>query len=64
MSKYTDEEIQQLVELVGKLLEANEELNARVIAIDAYLRNEMSRTKQLKQIIKEYEARINYNSSN
>lgn len=64
MSKYTDEEIQQLVELVGKLLEANEELNARVIAIDAYLRNEMSRTKQLKQIIKEYEARINYNSPN
>lgn len=64
MSRYTDEEIQQLVELVNKLLEANEELNARVIAIDAYLRNEMSRTKQLKQIIKEYEARINYNSSN
>jgi len=64
MSQYTDEEIQQLVELVSRLLEANEELNARVIAIDAYLRNEMSRTKQLKQIIKEYEARINYNSSN
>lgn len=64
MSKYTDEEIQQLVELVGKLLEANEELNARVIAIDAYLKNEMSRTKQLKQIIREYEARINYNSPN
>lgn len=64
MSQYTDEEIQQLVELVSKLLEANEELNARVIAIDAYLRNEMSRTKQLKQIIKEYEARINYNSPN
>lgn len=64
MSKYTDEEIEKLVELVSQLLEANEELNARVIAIDAYLRNEMSRTKQLKQIIKEYEARINYNSSN
>jgi cell division septum initiation protein DivIVA len=64
MSGYTDEEIQQLVELVSKLLEANEELNARVIAIDAYLKNEMSRTKQLKQIIREYEARINYNSSN
>jgi hypothetical protein len=64
MSKYTDEEVQQLVELVGKLLEANEELNARVIAIDAYLKNEMARTKQLKQIIREYEARINYNSSN
>jgi len=64
MSKYTEDEVQQLVELVGKLLEANEELNARVIAIDAYLKNEMSRTKQLKQIIREYEARINYNSSN
>jgi cell division septum initiation protein DivIVA len=64
MNKYSEEEVQQLVELVGKLLEANEELNARVIAIDAYLKNEMSRTKQLKQIIREYEARINYNSSN
>jgi len=64
MSKYTEDEVQQLVELVGKLLEANEELNARVIAIDAYLKNEMSRTKQLKQIIREYEARNNYNSSN
>jgi hypothetical protein len=64
MSKYTDEEVQQLVELVSKLLEANEELNARIIAIDAYLKNEMARTKQLKQIIREYEARINYNSSN
>lgn len=57
MSKYTEEEVQQLVELVGKLLEANEELNARVIAIDAYLKNEMARTKQLKQIINQYEAR-------
>ena len=64
MSKYTDEEVEQLVELVGKLLEANEELNARVIAIDAYLKNEMSRTKQLKQIIRQYEARDNYNSPN
>jgi hypothetical protein len=64
MSKYTEEEVQQLVELVGKLLEANEELNARVIAIDAYLKNEMSRTKQLKQIIRQYEARDNYNSPN
>jgi len=64
MSQYTEEEVQQLVELVGKLLEANEELNARVIAIDAYLKNEMARTKQLKQIIRQYEARDNYNSPN
>ena len=64
MSKYTDDEVEQLVELVGKLLEANEELNARVIAIDAYLKNEMARTKQLKNIIRQYEARDNYNSPN
>jgi hypothetical protein len=64
MSKYTDEEVQQLVELVGKLLEANEELNARVIAIDAYLKNEMARTKQLKNIIRQYEARNNDYSTN
>jgi hypothetical protein len=64
MSKYTDDEVQQLVELVGKLLEANEELNARVIAIDAYLKNEMARTKQLKNIIRQYEARNNDYSTN
>jgi hypothetical protein len=64
MSKYTDDEVQQLVELVGKLLEANEELNARVIAIDAYLKNEMARTKQLKNIIRQYEARNNDYSPN
>ena len=64
MSKYTEEEVEQLVELVGKLLEANEELNARIIAIDAYLRNEMARTKQLTNIIRQYEARDNYNSPN
>jgi hypothetical protein len=64
MSRYTEEEVEQLVELVGKLLEANEELNARVIAIDAYLKNEMARTKQLKNIIRQYEARDNYNSPN
>ena len=64
MSKYTEEEVQQLVELVGKLLEANEELNARVIAIDAYLKNEMARTKQLKNIIRQYEARNNDYSPN
>ncbi len=33
--KYTEEEVEQLVLLVGELLKANEELNARVIAIDA-----------------------------
>ena len=57
MSKYTEAEVEQLVLLVGELLKANEELNARVIAIDAYLKNEMARTKQLKQIINQYEAR-------
>jgi hypothetical protein len=64
MSRYTEEEVEQLVELVGKLLEANEELNARVIAIDAYLKNEMARTKQLKNIIRQYEARNNDYSTN
>lgn len=57
MSKYTDEEIEQLENLCRELLMANEELNAKIIAIDAYLRNEMQKTKHLTNIIREYEAR-------
>jgi len=37
----------------------NEELRAKLIAMDAMLKNEISKTKRLTQIIKLYETNIN-----
>jgi hypothetical protein len=40
---------------VSEMNEANEQLRAKMIAMDAMLKNEMSKTKRLTQIIKLYE---------
>ena len=47
MSKYTDEEIQQIEALVGDLMHINEEQNAKLIAFDAKLKNEEAKVKKL-----------------
>ena len=64
MSKFTEEEVILMEELCRNLLEANEELNAKIIAIDAMLKNEMRKTKHLQNIVREYETRINNRSAN
>lgn len=64
MSKFTEEEVILMEELCRKLLESNEELNAKIIAIDAMLKNEMRKTQHLQNIVREYEARINYYRTN
>lgn len=46
--KYTDYEIEQLEALCRELLSANEELNARIIAMNAKLENEEKKVVQLK----------------
>ena len=51
MSKYTDEELQQIEALVGELLKINEEQNAKLIAFDAKLKNEEAKVKKLQQNI-------------
>lgn len=48
MSKYSEEEVEQLVELVRELLQMNEELNAKCIAFDAKLKNEEDKVRMLK----------------
>ena len=48
MSKYTEEEVEQLVELVRELLQMNEELNAKCIAFDAKLKNEEGKVRMLQ----------------
>ena len=45
--EYTEKEIEQIVALCRELLNANEELNARIIAMNAKLENEERKVKRL-----------------
>jgi hypothetical protein len=53
---YTSEEIKELLLYVQQIGKENEELRAKMIAMDAMLKNEMAKTKKLTQILKLYEA--------
>lgn len=53
---YTSEEIKQLLLYVAQTQQQNEELRAKIIAMDAMLKNEMAKNKQLKQILNTYTA--------
>ena len=53
---YTSEEIKELLLYVQETQKVNEELRAKIIAMDAMLKNEMAKTKRLTQLIKLYEA--------
>lgn len=46
-TKYTDEQIQQLEELVRELLKINDDQNANLIAMNAKLLNEEAKVRQL-----------------
>jgi len=46
---FTANEIGQLIELVTELVEANNELNARIIAMNAKLENEEKKVVNLSQ---------------
>jgi hypothetical protein len=56
---YTSEEVKDLLLYVKETQGQNEELRAKLIAMDAMLKNEISKTKRLTQIIKLYETNIN-----
>jgi hypothetical protein len=51
MSKYTEEELQQIEGLVIELMKINEEQNAKLIAFDAKLKNEEAKVRKLQQNI-------------
>jgi hypothetical protein len=53
---YSSEEIKQLLLYVAQTQKDNEELRAKIIAMDAMLKNEMAKNKQLKQILQNYTA--------
>jgi len=52
---YTSEEIKQLLLYVQETQQANDDLRAKIIAMDAMLKNEMAKTKRLTQLLKLYE---------
>ena len=53
---WNENEIKDLILFAKDMQQANEDLRAKIIAMDAMLKNEMSKTKRLTQIIKLYEA--------
>jgi hypothetical protein len=53
MSKWSDEEIEQVVALCTELLVANEELNSKIIAIDAMVKNSDAKNRHLQRQITE-----------
>ena len=53
MNKYTEGEVEQMVGLCTELLVANEELNSKIIAIDAMVKNSDAKNRQLQRQIKE-----------
>jgi hypothetical protein len=52
---WTEDELRDLILYAKEMKSNNEELRAKIIAMDAMLKNEMSKTKRLTQIIKLYE---------
>ena len=64
MSKWSDEDIQLLEELVGKLYLANEELNAKCIAFDAKLMNEEAKVKALQMLLYQCQQNNMFNNVN
>lgn len=56
--RWSDDDIRQLREAVNHLLEINEELNSKVIAMDAYVRNGDAKIRLQKNYIKQLEALI------
>ena len=53
---WNENEIKDLILFAKEMQNVNEDLRAKIIAMDAMLKNEMAKTKRLTQIIKLYEA--------
>ena len=52
---WNENEIKDLILFAKEMQSTNEDLRAKIIAMDAMLKNEMAKTKRLTQIIKLYE---------
>jgi hypothetical protein len=56
MQSWNEEEIRELLLFVQSLRNENDDLKAKIIAMDAMLKNEMAKVKQFKQILNKYTA--------
>jgi hypothetical protein len=56
MQTWTETEIKDLILFAQSLRQENEDLKAKLIAMDAMLKNEMAKNKQFKQILNRYTA--------
>jgi hypothetical protein len=56
MQTWTEEEIRELLLFVQSIRKENDDLRAKLIAMDAMLKNEMAKVKQFKQILNKYTA--------
>ena len=61
--KYTDDDIRQLREAVAHILEINEELNAKILAMDAYVKNGDAKLRLAQKYIKQLEFAIELNQT-
>ena len=57
MQTWTEEEIKELLLFVQSVRKENDDLRAKVIAMDAMLKNEMAKNKQLQM-------KLNYTTNN
>ena len=63
--KWSDDDIRQLREAINHLLEINEELNAKVIAMDAYVKNGDAKLRHAQRYIQQLELALSqYNTIN
>lgn len=56
--KYSDDDIRQLREAVAHLLEINDELNSKIIAMNAYVKNGDAKLKAAQRYIQQLEYAI------
>jgi len=56
MQTCTEDEIRELILFAQSMRQENEDLKAKIIAMDAMLKNEMAKVKQFKQILNRYTA--------
>jgi hypothetical protein len=56
--KWSDDDIRQLREAVNHLLEINEELNAKIIAMNAYVKNGDAKLRHAQRYIQQLELAV------
>lgn len=56
--RWSDDDIRQLRDAVNHLLEINEELNSKIIAMDAFVKNGESKIKLLQRYVQSLELTI------